>query len=790
VLAATAALGAIDIAPAVAAGGGSISGTVTAAAGGAPLAGVCVGALTPGLDPIPGVSAETHADGTYLLSGVVAGPTIVKFYSSPTAGECGAAPPTNFVTQWWNNQSSIDNAQQINVTNGSSTTGVDAAMVAGGTITGTVTNANGGAPLNQICVLAYEDGVLHPPVLVAAIATNADGTYTLEGAPPGNVDVEFNSTGTCPNGKPATGSGFAAQWYNNQVQQSASNAVAVTSGGTTPNINAAMAPAGTIAGKVTAAVSGLGLPGVCVDAHVATGGDNPIVASVGVINADGTYTLNGVPAGTVTVEFQVDGFCPGGIDRTPFIAQSYNNNPVTVTVGNTTQNINAVLSQPMANVTFNIAVNGSGTSATIARGAMATLSESGIQNAATGTVVFSTSGNPNLCTIALPATSCKTSAALGAGSYGPISASFTDTDGAFKNASSNNNVNLTVSPGVPNAPTNAHATRSGSSATVSWTAPADNGGSAITNYIVTAAPGGKSATVAGNVNQAMIAGFVPGTYTFTVKAKNSAGTSVASAPSNAVTVPLPPQIAAPRAGYWMLGSDGHVYNFGNAGRLGNSSGSPVAMAARLDGTGYWVVDTAGNVRAFGTATTHGGHPALRAGEIVSAISGTPSGNGYWLFTNLGAAYPYGDAHFYGDMRAVKLNGEIIASAATATGHGYYMVGSDGGVFSFGDAKFHGSTGAMRLNKPVVGISPTPDNQGYWLVASDGGVFAFNAPFRGSMGGHVLNKPVNGLVAFGNGYLMVASDGGIFDFSNKPFFGSLGGNPPAAPIIGIAAFATK
>ena len=69
------------------------------------------------------------------------------------------------------------------------------------------------------------------------------------------------------------------------------------------------------------------------------------------------------------------------------------------------------------------------------------------------------------------------------------------------------------------------------------------------------------------------------------------------------------------------------------------------------------------------------------------------------------------------------------------------------------------------------------------------MFAFGAPFRGSLGSVALNKPVNGLVAYGNGYLMVASDGGVFDFSNKAFVGSLGGNPPAAPIVGIAAFTT-
>jgi hypothetical protein len=244
----------------------------------------------------------------------------------------------------------------------------------------------------------------------------------------------------------------------------------------------------------------------------------------------------------------------------------------------------------------------------------------------------------------------------------------------------------------------------------------------------------------------------------------------------------------PRSGYWMVGADAKVYGFGAAPSLGSSDVSAVAIAGRFDGRGYWVVDKAGNVSHSGTAPDEGGNPALNPNEQVSTISATPSGNGYWLFTNRGRVFPFGDAHFYGDMSAAALNGPIVASVATSTGHGYYLVGSDGGVFSFGDARFHGSTGNLQLNRPVVGISPTPDNRGYWLVASDGGVFAFDAPFRGSMGGTHLNQPVNGLVAYGNGYLMVAGDGGIFDFSNTAFLGSLAGSPPTAPIVGMAAFA--
>ena len=85
--------------------------------------------------------------------------------------------------------------------------------------------------------------------------------------------------------------------------------------------------------------------------------------------------------------------------------------------------------------------------------------------------------------------------------------------------------------------------------------------------------------------------------------------------------------------------------------------------------------------------------------------------------------------------------------------------------------------------------PTASGLGYWLAASDGGIFRFGAAlFHGSMGGRHLNRPVCGMVRYGNGYLMVASDGGIFNFSSSPFVGSLGDRPLPAPIVSVGAFA--
>ncbi|MEC0090461.1 S-layer homology domain-containing protein [Paenibacillus macquariensis] len=86
---------------------------------------------------------------------------------------------------------------------------------------------------------------------------------------------------------------------------------------------------------------------------------------------------------------------------------------------------------------------------------------------------------------------------------------------------------------VPAAPTNISAVAGNGQATVTFTAPADNGGSAVTGYEVTSSPG--NVVVTGAVSPITLTGLTNGTsYTFTVKAINGIGKSVSSAESNAV----------------------------------------------------------------------------------------------------------------------------------------------------------------------------------------------------------------------------------------------------------------
>ncbi len=87
---------------------------------------------------------------------------------------------------------------------------------------------------------------------------------------------------------------------------------------------------------------------------------------------------------------------------------------------------------------------------------------------------------------------------------------------------------------VPGPPTAVSATPGDGSAAVSWTAPASDGGSAITGYTVTSSPGGKHCSAA--ASPCTVTGLTNGTaYTFTVHATNAQGDGPESAPSSAVT---------------------------------------------------------------------------------------------------------------------------------------------------------------------------------------------------------------------------------------------------------------
>jgi hypothetical protein len=247
-------------------------------------------------------------------------------------------------------------------------------------------------------------------------------------------------------------------------------------------------------------------------------------------------------------------------------------------------------------------------------------------------------------------------------------------------------------------------------------------------------------------------------------------------------------------GYRMVGSDGGIFDFGDATFWGSTGGITlnkpvVGMAATPSTSGYWLVASDGGVFSYGDARFYGSMGGKPLNEPIVGMASTPKGDGYWEVASDGGIFSFGSAQFFGSTGSMHLNKPIVGLAATPDGKGYWLVASDGGIFAYGDAQFHGSTGGQPLNKPVVGMAAGPGGDGYWLVASDGGIFAYgSAQFHGSAGSLPLNQPVVGMAATpdANGYWLVASDGGIFTYGDAQFYGSTGAIHLNKPIVGMSS----
>jgi uncharacterized repeat protein (TIGR01451 family) len=179
-------------------------------------------------------------------------------------------------------------------------------------------------------------------------------------------------------------------------------------------------------------------------------------------------------------------------------------------------------------------------------------------------------------------------------------------------------------PTVPGAPTNVSASSGDGSASVSWTAPASDGGSPITSYAVTAfaagAPTGITVTATGGATGAVLFGLTNGlAYTFSVHATNAVGNGPESVQSAPVT---PAAITGPDMSISMTGPASVVAG-GNAAysvvvtNLGPSTASGVTMSDLATGASVSSVTT-----TQGTCTTVGTSITCNLGSVAAGNSVT------------------------------------------------------------------------------------------------------------------------------------------------------------------------
>lgn len=225
--------------------GGKISGTVTDATNGAGIGGIEVCAR--GGEEFFGQCAITGSDGQYTLEHLLAGSYKVEFFSpfkfNSTLEKAELEGP-NYVGQFYNGKAHEEEADAVTVSDGTTTSGINASMQPGATINGTVTDATSGNALQGIEVCAWGSTQFNCTQTDTAgnysIPTLATGSYKIEFQP------EFFFVKSSEFGKehwrrtdfPLID--YLRQYWNEKFSFEAAEPVAVTGGQSVNSINARM----------------------------------------------------------------------------------------------------------------------------------------------------------------------------------------------------------------------------------------------------------------------------------------------------------------------------------------------------------------------------------------------------------------------------------------------------------------------------------------------------------------------------------------------------------------------
>ena len=120
-------------------------------------------------------------------------------------------------------------------------------------------------------------------------------------------------------------------------------------------------------------------------------------------------------------------------------------------------------------------------------------------------------------------------------------------------------------------------------------------------------------------------------------------------------------------GYWLVASDGGVFSFGNdlfhgstgalhlnqpmVGMAFSDNPMQVVLENPSDVAGYWLVASDGGVFNFGTANFFGSTGSLHLNAPIVGMAASPLGKGYWLVGSDGGVFAFGNAAFHGSATA-------------------------------------------------------------------------------------------------------------------------------------------
>ena len=190
---------------------GSISGSVTASGQPVSSVGVNVCPLAFGVCRFD----FTDGQGAYSVVGLAADEYAVSFY-----------PPPPYLPEFYDGVPSLDDATPVVVVGGADTSGIDASLEVGGSISGTLTGAGVG-PLEGILVEAC---TVDLPIVCGYGGTVAGGTWSIEALGVGDYTVLFRPS-----------SGFVPEFFDDALTADSATPVSVVSGSDTGSIDAELA---------------------------------------------------------------------------------------------------------------------------------------------------------------------------------------------------------------------------------------------------------------------------------------------------------------------------------------------------------------------------------------------------------------------------------------------------------------------------------------------------------------------------------------------------------------------
>jgi hypothetical protein len=359
----------------------------------------------------------------------------------------------------------------------------------------------------------------------------------------------------------------------------------------------------------------------------------------------------------------------------------------------------------------------------------------------------------------------------------------------------------------PDAPTSPAATAGDTLATVSFTAPANVGGSAITAYYAVSNPG--QITTSGASSPITATGLTNGTaYTFNVWALNSYGPGVWSAATGSVT----PVAFIPTA-LFGGGSTTDVFysnisTLGNATTFGTLSGVLGAAGVASSSTrgvffvntsslSYTTFATTGSFASFGNSVAnHGSYSCGMSSSTRGVFGGGQPGNlvnflDYITIATTGNATYFGDnATTFGyaggcasPTRGVFAGGLTGAGYAYTSAIKYITIATTGDTSSFGSLTFSASWPTSSCSNATRGLfaggngtSALISNIDYITIASAGNGTNFgnlsvaNAAFAMAAsptralfaGGEISSGAVNTI-----NYVTIASTGNTTSFGSLP-----------------------